>query len=102
MHYSNLIIGVGLDRVTENFRLARVDDGVCVSDQEVLDTAQWLLRNEGLFVGSSSALNIAAAARTAKSLLSGDAAPLGKRPKVSSCSNLVVCIYMNGCFTMHR
>lgn len=62
---------MGLDRVTNNFQLALVDDAVCVSDQEVLDTAQWLLRNEGLFVGSSSALNIAAAARTAKSLLAG-------------------------------
>ena len=62
---------MGLDRVTHNFQRALVDDAVCVSDQEALDTAQWLLRNEGLFVGSSSALNIAAAAHTAKSLLAG-------------------------------
>jgi cysteine synthase A len=74
---------VGLDRVTVNFQMAlgTVDDAVCVSDQEALDTAQWLLRNEGLFVGSSSALNIAAAARTAKLLL--DAKQQGRnRPKV--------------------
>jgi len=77
--------GVGLDRVTDNFRLALVDDAVCVSDQEALDTAHWLLQNEGLFVGSSSALNIAAAARTAKSLLVGfgSAGQQRSRPQVN-------------------
>jgi len=33
--------------------------------------AHWLLRNEGLFVGSSSALNVCAAVRTAYELKNG-------------------------------
>ena len=36
--------------------------------KEIVNTAHWLLRNEGLFVGSSSALNVATAIRTARKL----------------------------------
>lgn len=39
-----------------------------IEDQEVLDMAHWLLREEGLFVGSSSALNVVAACRVAQKL----------------------------------
>ena len=64
-------IGVGLDRVTKNFMEAIIDDGEKVCDQDVIDMAHWLLREEGLFVGSSSALNIAAACSVARKLGSG-------------------------------
>jgi cysteine synthase A len=80
--YDSVVEGVGLDRVTRNFQqgLGAVDGGFLVPDQEVVDTAHWLLRNEGLFVGSSSALNVAAAVRTAHALKSqrpaGDATPV--------------------------
>lgn len=66
--YDSLVEGVGLDRVTQNFALgleAGLDGGFHIPDQEVVDMAHWLLRHEGLFVGSSSALNVAAAVRTA-------------------------------------
>lgn len=66
--YDSIVEGVGLDRVTANFELALIDDAVKVGDQEILDTAHWLLEQEGLFVGSSTALNIAAACRTALAL----------------------------------
>lgn len=68
--YDSIVEGVGLDRVTENFSLglASIDGGHLVPDQEILEMAHWLLRNEGLFVGSSSALNVAAAVRTAHAL----------------------------------
>ena len=36
-----------------------------VEDQEAVDMAHWLLANEGMFVGSSSAMNIVAACRIA-------------------------------------
>ena len=62
--------GVGLDRVTANFNLGlnTIDTGYLIPDQEVINMAHWLLRNEGLFVGSSSALNVCAAVRTALEL----------------------------------
>lgn len=82
--YDSVVEGVGLDRVTRNFQqgltAGALDGGFLVPDQEVVDTAHWLLRNEGLFVGSSSALNVAAAVRTAHALKAqrqaGDSSPV--------------------------
>ncbi len=59
---------MGLDRVTKNFERSIIDDAIKISDQEILDTAHWLLTHEGLYVGSSSALNIAAACHVANNL----------------------------------
>ncbi len=66
--YDSIVEGVGLDRVTKNFEAADIDTGVHISDQVIVNTAHWLLRHEGLFVGSSSAMNVAAAVQTAKRL----------------------------------
>lgn len=66
--YDSIVEGVGLDRITANFDRAKIDTATAVTDQEVVLMAHWLLQNEGLFVGSSSALNIAAACQTAKEL----------------------------------
>ena len=66
--YDSIVEGVGLDRVTANFQLADIDDAERIADQEIVDTAHWLLREEGLFVGSSSAMNVAAAVRTARKM----------------------------------
>ena len=63
--YDSIVEGVGLDRVTENFKKAVIDSAEKIMDQEIIEMAHWLVREEGLFVGSSSALNIAAACRTA-------------------------------------
>ena len=70
--YDTLAEGIGLDRVTANFAMgcdaAVIDDAIRVSDQEAVDMAHWLLREEGLFVGSSSAMNVVGAFRVAASL----------------------------------
>lgn len=63
--------GIGIMRLTHNFKQARVDDAVRVVDRNVVQMAHWLLRNEGLFVGSSSALNIWAAAQVARDMPPG-------------------------------
>lgn len=65
-----IVEGIGLNRVTANFARgeAYVDDAVRVSDAEALRMARWLVSHDGLFVGSSSAVNCAAAYRTAKAL----------------------------------
>ena len=45
-----------------------IDDAIQISDQEAVDMAHWLLREEGIFVGSSSAMNVAGAVRVASSM----------------------------------
>ena len=63
--------GIGIMRVTQNFARGKVDDAVRVADKSVVEMAHWLLQKEGLFAGSSSALNVWAAARVARDLPSG-------------------------------
>lgn len=71
--YDTLAEGIGLDRMTHNFCLAVdcIDDAIRVSDQEAVDMAHWLLRTEGLWVGSSSAMNVTGAVREAAELPPG-------------------------------
>ena len=63
--------GIGIKRLVANFRGAPVDDAVRVDDRTLTEMAHWLLREEGLFVGGSAALNVAAAARYARTLPAG-------------------------------
>lgn len=65
--YDTLAEGIGLDRVTHNLAagLDFIDEAVHVTDQEAVDMAHWLLQAEGLWVGSSSAMNVVGAVRTA-------------------------------------
>ncbi|CAJ1949689.1 unnamed protein product [Cylindrotheca closterium] len=65
--YDTLAEGIGLDRVTQNFDwgLDAMDGAIRVSDQEAVDMAHYLLKLEGLWVGSSSAMNVVGAIRTA-------------------------------------
>lgn len=63
--------GVGLNRTTANFQAAIVDEAVQCSDQEAVDMAQFLLHNEGLYVGSSSAVNCVGAVKLARMMGNG-------------------------------
>ncbi len=63
--------GIGIKRLTANFKGAPVDDAVRVDDQTMVEMAHWLLRETGLFVGGSAALNVAGAARYAATLPAG-------------------------------
>jgi cysteine synthase len=53
--------GIANGRVTENLRLAQIDDAVYVPDEDTLHMLFHLLHIEGIAVGASSALNVAAA-----------------------------------------
>ena len=68
--YDTLAEGIGLDRMTHNFALGcpYIDQAIRVTDQEAVDMAHWLLQTEGLWVGSSSSMNVVGAVRTALSL----------------------------------
>ena len=63
--------GIGIKRIVANFAGAPVDDAQRVDDRTMVEMAHWLLREEGLFVGGSAALNVAAAARYARGLPEG-------------------------------
>eukprot|EP01138_Halocafeteria_seosinensis_P006273 gb/GECG01006414.1/.p1 GENE.gb/GECG01006414.1/~~gb/GECG01006414.1/.p1 ORF type:complete len:436 (+),score=41.83 gb/GECG01006414.1/:1-1308(+) len=58
--YDTIIEGVGLDRVTNNFEQAIIDDAFAVTDEEVVAMSRYVLHKEGLFIGSSSAMNLVA------------------------------------------
>ncbi len=63
--------GIGIKRITKNFAGALVDDALRVDDRTMVEMAAWLLREEGIYVGGSAALNVAGAARFARSLPPG-------------------------------
>lgn len=62
---SSVTEGIGIMRLTENFKHARVDQSMQISDQEMISMLFHVARNDGLFVGTSAALNLAAAYRIA-------------------------------------
>ncbi|KAI5865890.1 PALP-domain-containing protein [Durotheca rogersii] len=69
----SIVEGVGVNRVTANFEAGRdlVDDAVRVSDAQACRMARWLVEHDGIFAGSSTAVNCVAAVVTALSLPEG-------------------------------
>jgi cysteine synthase A len=63
--------GIGIKRLVANFAGAPVDDAIRVDDRTMIEMAHWLVREEGIFVGGSAALNVAGAARYARTLPEG-------------------------------
>lgn len=55
---SSITEGIGIMRLTENFKRAKIDDAVQVSDQEMITMLYHLARKDGLLVGTSSAINV--------------------------------------------
>lgn len=68
-----IVEGIGITRITENFEAGRelIDDAVKVNDDQACVMARWLVENEGIFAGSSSAVNLVAAVVTALKLPEG-------------------------------
>ncbi len=60
--------GIGIARITDNFKDAPVDAAVHVEDTETVSMVYRLLGEEGLFLGSTSGINVAAAVRVARDL----------------------------------
>lgn len=54
-----MIEGIGLSRSTANFEVGRevIDDAVKVTDVQAMAMARWLVERDGIFIGSSSAVN---------------------------------------------
>ncbi|MBK1735143.1 cysteine synthase A [Halorhodospira abdelmalekii] len=60
--------GIGSSRVTANLAGSEIDDALCVPDCETVPMVHRLLREEGLFVGSSTGVNVSAALTLARRL----------------------------------
>jgi cysteine synthase A len=60
--------GIGIGRVTANMEGAPIDDAVHIEDAQTVRFVYRLLREEGLFLGSTSGINVAAAVRVAREL----------------------------------
>jgi cysteine synthase len=65
---SSITEGIGQGRVTKNVALAKVDDAYRIPDSEALPVIFDLVRKEGLVLGGSSGINVAAAIRLARDL----------------------------------
>jgi len=65
---SSITEGIGTGRLTANLQDAPVDDAVQITDEEALPLVFDLVAHEGLVLGGSSGINIAAAIRVARDL----------------------------------
>lgn len=54
-----IVEGIGINRQTANFEAGRefIDDAIRVTDAQAIAMARWLVEKDGIFVGSSSAVN---------------------------------------------
>ncbi|WP_337875255.1 cysteine synthase A [Elioraea sp.] len=65
---SSITEGIGQSRVPANLEGAPIDDAIRVTDEEALEQVFDLTIHEGLSVGGSAGLNVAAAIRVARAL----------------------------------
>ncbi|KAI0688184.1 PALP-domain-containing protein [Cytidiella melzeri] len=65
-----VVEGIGINRLTKNmeFGLPLINDAFRVSDAEAVAMSRYLVRNDGLFLGSSSACNLVACVKLVKKL----------------------------------
>ena len=65
---SSITEGIGTTRITANLEGTPIDDAVHIGDQRAVTMVYRLLREEGLYVGGSTGINVAAAVEVAKAL----------------------------------
>ncbi len=68
---SSITEGIGIMRLVDNFKEARLDGGFNLPDQVLVSLARFVRDEDGILLGSSSALNLAAAFTLAKRLGKG-------------------------------
>ncbi|PZO43358.1 MAG: cysteine synthase A [Pseudanabaena frigida] len=68
---SSITEGIGINRATANFNRARLDGAFQGTDRQVIEMSQYLLKHDGLFIGSSAALNVVGAVKLARKLGKG-------------------------------
>jgi cysteine synthase A len=65
---SSITEGIGTGRITANLEGAPIDDALRIPDAETMHFVYRLLREEGLFLGSTAGINVAGAVRLARQL----------------------------------
>ncbi len=60
--------GIGNSRITANMEGAPADDAIQIDDREAIRVVYQLLRKDGLFMGGSTGINVAAAVTLAKQM----------------------------------
>jgi cysteine synthase A len=68
---SSITEGIGQNRITKNLEGALIDEAFRIADQPIIEMLHFLNRQEGLFLGSSSAINLIGACMLARQLGSG-------------------------------
>ncbi|KAK0449112.1 PALP-domain-containing protein [Armillaria borealis] len=65
-----VVEGIGINRLTKNIELALpiIDDAFRITDAEAVSMSRYLVQNDGLFLGSSSACNLVACIKLAKKM----------------------------------
>ena len=68
--FDTITEGIGINRLTRNFTEGEhlIDEAFQGTDAEAVEMARWLVREDGLFVGSSSAMNCVGALKAARAL----------------------------------
>ncbi|KAL0560667.1 hypothetical protein IC582_001077 [Cucumis melo] len=66
--FDTITEGIGINRLTQNFLMAELDGAFRGTDREAVEMSRYLLRNDGLFLGSSSAMNCVGAVKLAQSI----------------------------------
>ncbi|XP_073123638.1 cysteine synthase 2 [Henckelia pumila] len=66
--FDTITEGIGINRLTQNFKMAALDGAFRGSDMEAVEMSRYLLNNDGLFLGSSSAMNCVGAVKVAQKL----------------------------------
>ncbi|KAI8449026.1 tryptophan synthase beta subunit-like PLP-dependent enzyme [Phakopsora pachyrhizi] len=63
-----VVEGIGLNRMTYNFTrsIDLIDDAIKVTDQEAITMSRYIVQKEGLFLGSSSIVNLVGALKFCK------------------------------------
>ncbi|MAA54152.1 MAG: cysteine synthase A [Porticoccaceae bacterium] len=65
---SSITEGIGQGRITDNLSDIKIDKAYQIPDQESIDVMFRLTHEEGLFLGSSSGINVAASMKLAKEM----------------------------------
>ena len=61
---ASVVEGIGVYRLTGNMAGAQLDGVLAGSEREAIEMAWWLLKEEGVWVGASAALNVCARSRS--------------------------------------
>ncbi len=68
---SSFLEGIGIRRITANFKRAKLDGAFRGTDVEAAEMVHWLLRKDGLFVGGTAGINCVGAVKLARKLGKG-------------------------------